>query len=86
MLVEKMREQIKQFIDEIPDELLEKAYVLDVIQKSLQLSFNRKVYEMFFFRDVRDNFLEARLSNGLEVAMGKAPFISAPESKDEDES
>ena len=85
MLV-KMREQMKQLIDEIPDELLEKAYVLDVIQRSLQLSFSRKVYEMFFFRDIRDNFLEAKLSNGLEVAMEKAPFISAPESKDEDES
>ena len=70
------RDKINQFIAEIPDDLLERAYCLDVIQRKLQLKFSEEVYKKFIFRETHDRFLEAGLSNGLEVIMEGDPLIT----------
>jgi len=75
MLVEKMRGKIHQYIEEIPDELLERAYCMDVIQKKLQLQFSGKIYHMFPFNKTYEGFLKAELFNGFQIIMEGAPLI-----------
>jgi len=73
MLEGKKREEINQSIAEIPDELLKRAYILDVIRKKLQLYFSGKIYKMFRFTETYTGFLETRLFNGFQVLMEIPP-------------
>ena len=68
----KLRNKMILTLEEIPDELLKKAYSLDLIRKTLQLHYSKDIYNMFTFH-VEDRFLETKLFNGVIVIMEATP-------------
>ena len=68
----KLRNKMILTLEEIPDELLKKAYSLDLIRKTLQLHYSKDIYNMFTFH-VKDRFLETKLFNGVIVIMEATP-------------
>jgi len=69
----KRKEELIKMLEEIPEELIDKAYSLDLIHRSLQLQYSKEIHVMFPFKPDRD-FLITRLFNGVKILMEEPPY------------
>ena len=69
----KRKEELIKMLEEIPEELIDKAYSLDIVQGTLQLSYDKEINSMFPFVP-KDSFFVTTLFNGVKVTMEEPPY------------